>query len=115
MIPKRNIKFFHAAKGKTTLVCTLMILAAFLLTGISEAVPTGHLAYAVNGFDDNLGRFDWNLYTSAIKGTNELKATPLNHKGMYPAWGARRRIALFHTVAWRKIRYLFHQPGESEK
>ena len=98
MIPKRNIKFFHTAKGKTTLVCTLMILAAFSLTGIGEAVPTGHLAYAVNGFDDNLGRFDWNLYTSAIKGTNELKATPLNHKGMYPAWGPEGELLYF--IQW---------------
>ena len=98
MIHKHIIRPLYTAKSRTTILFSLLILAAFSLTSISEAVPTGHLAYAVNGFDDNLGRFDWNLYTSSIRGTNELKATPLNHKGMYPAWGPEGELLYF--IQW---------------
>ncbi|MXZ01603.1 hypothetical protein F4Y93_13535 [Candidatus Poribacteria bacterium] len=98
MIHKSNIRPLHTPKVRASILFTLLILAAFSLPSISEAVPTGHLAYAVNGFDENLGRFDWNLYTSAIRGTNELKATPLNHKGMYPAWGPEGELLYF--IQW---------------
>ena len=72
-------------------------LLSFLILPLpsSEAAPTGHLAYAVNGFDENLGRFDWNLYTTAIRGTKDFSAVPLNHKGMYPSWGRNGDVLYF--------------------
>ena len=76
------------------------LLSVFLLTliplaSIGEAAPTGYFAYAVNGFDENLGRFDWNLYITEISGTKDLKAIPLNHKGMYPSWGPNGEVLYF--------------------
>ena len=98
MIRKYNVISLYAAKISRITFCCALILSFSSLTQISEAVPSGQLAYAVNGFDENLGRFDWNLYTTAIKGTNNLKALPLNHKGMYPAWG--REGELLYFIQW---------------
>ena len=89
---------FDAAKLGKIAVFSTLILTCLSFALLSEAVPTGHLAYAVNGFDENLGRFDWNLYTTAIKGTNDLKAISLNHKGMYPAWGPEGELLYF--IQW---------------
>ena len=76
------------------------LLGVFLLTlipfaSLGEAAPTGYFAYAVNGFDENLGRFDWNLYITEISGTKDLKPVPLNHKGMYPSWGPDGEVLYF--------------------
>ena len=76
------------------------LLGVFLLTlipfaSLGEAAPTGYFAYAVNGFDENLGRFDWNLYITEISSTKDLKAVPLNHKGMYPSWGPNGEVLYF--------------------
>lgn len=78
----------------------LTLLGVFLLTlaplaSISAAAPTGYFAYAVNGFDENLGRFDWNLYITEISGTKDLKPIALNHKGMYPSWGPNGDVLYF--------------------
>ena len=98
MTHKWNIRHFHAAAVRASVFFLVLILAVFSLPSISVAIPRGHLAYAVNGFDDNLGRFDWNLYTSTVRGTNELNAVPLNHKGMYPAWGPEGELLYF--IQW---------------
>ena len=93
----RAIALYAAKVSRIALFCTL-ILISFSFTQIGEAAPTGQLAYAVNGFDENLGRFDWNLYATAIKDTNDLKAVSLNHKGMYPAWGPNGDLLYF--IQW---------------
>ncbi len=98
MIHKQTVIPLYPAKTGRIAFYAALILILLSLTQISAAAPTGQLAYAVNGFDENLGRFDWNLYTTAIKGTNNLKATPLNHKGMYPAWG--REGELLYFIQW---------------
>ena len=72
-----------------------LFLSLLPFVSLGEAAPTGHLAYAVNGFDENLGRFDWNLYTTPIKGTKDFRAIPLNLKGMYPSWGPNGDILYF--------------------
>ena len=76
------------------------LLSVFFLTllpfaSLGEAAPTGYFAYAVNGFDENLGRFDWNLYITEISDTKDLKAVALNHKGMYPSWGPNGEVLYF--------------------
>lgn len=98
MLHKYNVISLYAAKIGRIAFCCALVLSLSSLTQIGEAVPSGQLAYAVNGFDENLGRFDWNLYTTAIKGTNNLKALSLNHKGMYPAWG--REGELLYFIQW---------------
>ncbi|MCG9133680.1 PD40 domain-containing protein [Candidatus Poribacteria bacterium] len=95
---KYGVIFLYPTKVGRIPFCCALILTLFSLSLISEAAPTGQLAYAVNGFDENLGRFDWNLYTTAIRGTKDLKAIPLNHKGVYPAWG--REGELLYFIQW---------------
>ena len=98
MIHKYSIISPCAAKvGKFAFFCAF-ILTLLSFNQIGKAALTGHLAYAVNGFDDNLGRFDWHLYTTAIKDTNDLRAVSLNHKGMYPAWGPNGDLLYF--IQW---------------
>jgi dipeptidyl aminopeptidase/acylaminoacyl peptidase len=95
---KYGVIFLYPTKVGRIAFCCALILTLFSLSLISEAAPSGQLAYAVNGFDENLGRFDWNLYTTAIRGTKDLKAIPLNHKGVYPAWG--REGELLYFIQW---------------
>lgn len=98
MIPKHSIRPLYTTKISITFFFCVLILMSLLFTTTVAAAPAGHLAYAVNGFDENLGRFDWNLYTSTIRGTNDLRAVPLNHKGMYPAWGPEGEVLYF--IQW---------------
>ena len=57
---------------------SVLMLTLCALASQVAAVPHGQIAYAVNGFDENLGRFDWNLYRTTLKGTNESTAVALN-------------------------------------
>ncbi len=75
-----------------------LILGQCWMVLFVQAQPIGHLTYAVNGFDENQGRFDWNLYTTALRGTKDFRAVPLNHKGMYPSWGMDGEVLYF--VQW---------------
>ena len=98
MIYNNRTTALQAAKRSRIVLCCVLILISLSFAEITEAAPTGQLAYAVNGFDENLGRFDWNLYATAIKGTNDLNALSLNHKGMYPAWGPNGDLLYF--IQW---------------
>ena len=95
---KYHVISLYTIKVSRIVFCCTLILTLFSFTLITEAAPSGQLAYAVNGFDENLGRFDWNLYTTAIRGTKDLNAIPLNHKGVYPAWG--REGELLYFIQW---------------
>lgn len=98
MIYNDNAITLYAAKVSRIPLFCMLILISVSFAQIGEAEPTGQLAYAVNGFDENLGRFDWNLYATAIKDTANLRAIPLNHKGMYPAWGPNGDLLYF--IQW---------------
>ena len=76
-------------------VLGMLLLTLLPFASLGEAALTGNLAYAVNGFDEHLGRFDWNLYTTTMKGTKDLRAAPLNLKGMYPSWGPNGELLYF--------------------
>ena len=89
-----RIRFSATTPLSVALFCALLF-ALIPFASLGETAPTGHLVYAVNGFDENLGRFDWNLYTTAIRGTKDLRAIPLNHKGMYPSWGPNGEVLYF--------------------
>lgn len=76
---------------------SVLILTCCLASHVAAA-PQGQIAYAVNGFDENLGRFDWNLYRTTLKGTGDSIGVALNHKGMYPSWGPGGKLLYF--VQW---------------
>ena len=86
---------FFASKTVGLALLGVLFLTFIPFVSLGEAALTGNLAYAVNGFDENLGRFDWNLYTTTIKGTKDLRAIPLNVKGMYPSWGPNGDLLYF--------------------
>ncbi len=88
MIHRYTSSPFYSSRTIQFTLLSLFCLSFFISPTLrSEALPSGQLAYAVNGFDESLGRFDWNLYTTALRGTKNFTARPLNHKGMYPSWG----------------------------
>lgn len=95
MTPKYSIIRLYASKTAMFAFLGVLILTLVSFTSLGEAEPTGYFAYAVNGFDENLGRFDWNLYITEISGTKDLKAVSLNHKGMYPSWGPNGDVLYF--------------------
>lgn len=97
---KKSVSLLAPSASRTwlTLGAFLICLALCCAVPFANAAPTGSLAYAVNGFDENLGRFDWNLYTTVLRGTKDFKGLPLNHKGMYPSWGPRGELLYF--VQW---------------
>ncbi|MDD9972485.1 MAG: DPP IV N-terminal domain-containing protein, partial [Candidatus Poribacteria bacterium] len=95
MTPKYSIIRLYAPKAAMFAFLGVLILTLVSFTSLGEAEPTGYFAYAVNGFDENLGRFDWNLYITEISGTKDLKAVSLNHKGMYPSWGPNGDVLYF--------------------
>jgi len=94
---KSNVSAFYPAMIGRLVLCGALVLNLFSFVSAAGAAPTGHLAYTV-GRDAYLGRFDWSIYTTAIRGTNNLKAVPLNHRGMYPAWGPEGELLYF--IQW---------------
>ena len=86
MSRKYSLLPYYISKCVRLALLSVLCLSLISITSQGVAAPTGHLAYAVNGFDENLGRFDWNLYATALRGTKDFTAIPLNHKGMYPSW-----------------------------
>ena len=95
MTYKYSLIPFYTAKTVRFALLSVLCLSLISFTSQGAAEPTGHLAYAVNGFDENLGRFDWNLYATALRGTKDFKAVSLNHKGMYPSWGPNGDLLYF--------------------
>ena len=95
MLNKYSLIPFYASRAIRFVLFGALCLSLLSLSSPSQAAPTGNIAYAVNGFDENLGRFDWNLYTTAFRGTKDFNAIPLNHKGMYPSWGPNGELLYF--------------------
>ena len=95
MIYRHSLVSLRASKTMGVAFLGVLLLILIPLASIGEAAPTGYFAYAVNGFDENLGRFDWNLYITEISSTKDLKAIALNHKGMYPSWGPNGDVLYF--------------------
>ena len=95
MTRKYSLIPFYTSKCVRLALLSVLCLCLISFISQGEAAPTGHLAYAVNGFDENLGRFDWNLYATALRGTKDFTAISLNHKGMYPSWGPNGDLLYF--------------------
>ena len=95
MTRKYSLIPFYTSKCVRLALLGVLCLSLISITSQGQAAPTGHLAYAVNGFDENLGRFDWNLYATAFRGTKDFTAISLNHKGMYPSWGPNGDLLYF--------------------
>ena len=95
MTHKYDLIPFYTSKCVKLTLLSVFCLSLISFSSQGEAEPSGQLAYAVNGFDENLGRFDWNLYATALRGTKDFSAIPLNHKGMYPSWGLNGDLLYF--------------------
>lgn len=95
MTRKYSLIPFYFSKHIRLVLLSVLFLSFLSITSQGVAEPSGQLAYAVNGFDENLGRFDWNLYATALRGTKDFNAISLNHKGMYPSWGLNGDLLYF--------------------
>ena len=95
MTRKYSLRPIYTARRVRLALLAVLCLTLISFTSQGATEPNGHLAYAVNGFDENLGRFDWNLYATALRGTKDFTAIPLNHKGMYPSWGPNGDLLYF--------------------
>jgi Tol biopolymer transport system component len=70
-------------------LCFGLILVLLCLPFDVDAAPTGRIAYAVSGFNEKLGRLDFNLHMTTFTEKGDFKTTSLNQSGMYPAWGPK--------------------------
>ncbi|MDE0012110.1 MAG: hypothetical protein OXU36_13255 [Candidatus Poribacteria bacterium] len=95
MTRKYRLISSYFSKRLRLALLSVLFLSFLSITSQGVAEPSGQLAYAVNGFDENLGRFDWNLYATALRGTKDFNAISLNHKGMYPSWGLNGDLLYF--------------------
>ena len=95
MTRKYSLISFYFSKRLRLALLSILFLSFLSITSQGVAEPSGQLAYAVNGFDENLGRFDWNLYATALRGTKDFNTISLNHKGMYPSWGLNGDLLYF--------------------
>lgn len=72
----------------------ITILFVFIISILSlpltvYAQPQGRIVYAVSGFNDKVGRLDFNLHMTTFTPDGDYKTLPLNQSGIYPAWGPK--------------------------
>lgn len=77
-----------------------LALLGVLLVSISlpytvEAQLEGRIAYAVSGFNERLGRTDFNLYMTTFTEKEDFETVALNHSGMYAVWGPKDNTLYF--------------------
>jgi hypothetical protein len=89
-----SLVHFHAAKILKQLLFGLMLVFLCLPLTV-EAELTGRIAYAVSGFNEKLGRLDFNLHMTTFVGDEDFKTLPLNQTGMYVAWGPKDDLLFF--------------------
>jgi Tol biopolymer transport system component len=85
---KNKIRFLHTCVSETTKIVGLGIILVLLCLPISvDAQLTGRIAYSVTGFNQKLGRIDFNLHMTTFTGDGDFKTIPLNQSGLYASWG----------------------------
>ena len=82
---KRHLLVWTIGIGKRISFGLILVFLCLPIT--VDAAPTGRIAYAVSGFNNKLGRLDFNLHMTTFTENGDFKTTPLNQSGMYPAWG----------------------------
>lgn len=80
-------------KLKLALLGVLLVSIAIPFT--AEAQLEGRIAYAVSGFNDRLGRSDFNLYMTTFTEKEDFETVALNHSGMYAVWGPKDNTLYF--------------------
>ena len=55
----------------------------------------GRIAYAVSGFNEKLGRTDFNLYMTTFTEKEDFETIALNHSGLYAVWGPKDNTLYF--------------------
>ena len=84
----KNNMFTNLYMLKTSKLFLLAIVFVFIGFPLTiDAELTGRIAYSVTGFNQRLGRIDFNLHMTAFTGNEDFKTTPLNQSGLYPSWG----------------------------
>lgn len=72
------------------------IFFIFICLPISvDAELTGRIAYSVRGFNEELGRFDYNLQMTTFTEDGDFKTRSLNHPGYYAVWSPEDDILYF--------------------
>lgn len=67
-----------------------LLISVFLYIPLNvTAEPQGRIAYTVSGFNEKLGRLDYNLHMTTFTADGDYNTLPLNQSGMYPAWGPK--------------------------
>ena len=66
-----------------------LLLVFVFLPFTVEAQLEGRIAYAVSGFNDRLGRSDFNLFMTTFTEKEDFETVALNHSGLYPVWGPK--------------------------
>jgi Tol biopolymer transport system component len=91
----KNSFFFISTAETVSLLGFGLILVLLCLPFIVHAELTGRIAYSVRGFNEQLGRFDYNLHTTAFTPNGDFKTTPLNQPGLYAVWGPEDDMLYF--------------------
>ncbi|MYF54831.1 hypothetical protein F4225_03480, partial [Candidatus Poribacteria bacterium] len=73
------------------LICSLfgiLFVTVFLPITVAAQLE-GRIAYAVSGFNEKLGRSDFNLYMTTFTEKEDFETIALNHSGLYPVWSPK--------------------------
>lgn len=85
-----NNSSYNIIQTKVIIAILFTIFCALLIIPLNVcAQPQGRIAYAVSGFNDKVGRLDFNLHMTTFTPDGDYKTLPLNQSGMYPAWGPK--------------------------
>ena len=85
---KNNCCVLDVCKTKTLiLLCFGLIVVSLCLPFAVDAELTGRIAYSVRGFNEQLGKFDFNLQMTTFTENGDYKTKSLNQPGFYAVWG----------------------------
>lgn len=84
---KNNQQLFSCGTKTIKLFGLVVFFVLLCLPLIADAQLTGRIAYAVTGFNQQLGRIDFNLHMTTFTEDGDFKTVPLNQSGLYPVWG----------------------------
>ncbi len=93
---KRNRCILHVLKTDGIRFLCLGILLFFLCAPlVVNAELTGRIAYSVRGFNEEHGKFDYNLQMTSFTENGDFKTRSLNQPGLYAVWAPEDDILYF--------------------
>lgn len=91
-----NCCVFNVWLTKSVRLFYIGILFFFLCVPITVSADlTGRIAYSVRGFNEQLGRFDYNLQMTTFTEDGDFKTRSLNQPGLYGVWSPEDDILYF--------------------